>query len=111
MPKVLLALTSAASLAALVISLLALREARADETPTVGEIAAAAVRQFTKDGNRTTPEQAALLFGRPTEVYRDNPRALCWRYETPYEMQMCWGPKRARAWIAVTGLRLDRLDN
>lgn len=86
--------------AALVLAIaLALRERQADRqsAPSL----AAAVRWFTASRNRMTPEQVRLLFGPPTEVYRDNPRALCWRYRADGTWaEMCWGPKRRSAWIA-----------
>jgi hypothetical protein len=60
----------------------------------------AAITQITRRGNRVTPEQVRVLLGHPTEVYRNNPRALCWRYTTPHEVRLCWGPKRQQAWLA-----------
>lgn len=91
----------AVAVAALVIAAAALREARKPaETPTYAEITAAAVEAFTAAGNRMTPEQVSRLLGQPSDVYRDNPRALCWRYTSPYRIDMCWGPKRQQAWIA-----------
>jgi hypothetical protein len=90
--------------ASLVVAVLALREARhAHEPPTYGEISEAAIRQlgeFAHEKGGMTPDDARRALGMPTEVFRDNPRALCWRYETPFEIRMCWGPKRQRAWIA-----------
>jgi hypothetical protein len=101
--KVVSVVAVAFSVVALVVAIVALRDARQPtETPTYGEISAAAVKQFTDSRNQMTPEQVSALLGRPTQVYRDNPRALCWRYESPYEIRMCWGPKRERAWIAYS---------
>ena len=89
------------AVAALAVAIAALREARQTERPaTYAEITAAAVRQFTASGNRMTPVQVLRLLGEPAAVYRNNPRALCWRYTAPYVIEMCWGPKRRRAWIA-----------
>jgi hypothetical protein len=60
---------------------------------------ALAVEAFIDAHNRMTPDQVQELFGEPDQVFRDNPRALCWAYVTPYEIRMCWGPKRQAAWI------------
>jgi len=90
------------ALAALTVAVVALKEARsADRSPTYAEITAAGVAEFTDDGNRMTPAQVLGLLGEPTEVYRNNPRALCWRYTAPYGIRMCWGPKRKQAWIST----------
>lgn len=87
---------------ALAVALLALREARQPtEPPTYAEITAAGVSRFVAAGNQMTPPQVAMLLGEPTEVYRDNAKALCWRYASPYEIRMCWGPKRKQAWIST----------
>jgi hypothetical protein len=51
-------------------------------------------------GNKMTPLEVSGLLGRPDEIYRDNPRALCWRYTDRYRIQMCWGSKRQQFWIA-----------
>jgi len=67
--------------------------------PTYGEIAAQRVREFLAAGNRKTPAQVLRLLGKPDAVYRDNSRALCWRYTAPYLIEMCCGPKRRAAWI------------
>jgi hypothetical protein len=61
---------------------------------------AAAVQAFSDVRNRMTPAQVRQLFGEPADVFRSNPRALCWSYATPYEIRMCWGPKRKAAWIS-----------
>jgi hypothetical protein len=66
---------------------------------TEKERMAAAVRAFGEARNRMTPDEVRELFGEPTAVFRNNPRALCWSYATPYEVRMCWGPKRKAAWI------------
>jgi hypothetical protein len=98
------ALSAAALLvavAALAIAVAALREARQTETPTYAAITAAAVREFQAAGNRMTPAQVLRLLGKPDDVYRNNPSALCWRYTAPYAIEMCWGPKRRQAWIAT----------
>ena len=90
------------AVAALVVATAAYRAARqAAEPPTYAEITAAAVDHFRASGNRMTPPQVLRLLGRPDEVYRDNPRALCWSYSVPYTIKMCWGPKRQQAWIAT----------
>ena len=104
------ALTGVALLvAALAVGVAALREAReANGPPTYAEITAAGVREFMAAGNRMTPVRVLRLFGKPDAVYRNNPRALCWRYTAPYEIRMCWGPKRQRAWIATNIPRAKR---
>jgi len=85
----------------LAVAIAAYREARqATDPPTYAEITAAAVRDFQAAQNRMTPAQVLRLLGKPDEVYRNNPRALCWSYNAPYTIELCWGPKRQRAWIA-----------
>jgi hypothetical protein len=76
--------------------------------PTLGEIQAAAIERFTESGNRMTPTQVLRLLGQPDEVFRNNPRALCWSYAAPYQIRMCWGPKRRMAWIAYETPDLPR---
>jgi hypothetical protein len=96
------------SVLALGIAVAALHEAgQPSPTPSVAEIQAAGVREFTAAGNRMTPTEVLQLLGKPTAVYRNNPNALCWRYDAPYEIRMCWGPKRKQAWIA-TNIPPDR---
>jgi hypothetical protein len=98
------ALTGAAlvvAIASLAVAVAAYREAReATQPPTYAEITAAAVHEFQAAGNRMTPAQVLRILGKPDEVYRNNPRALCWSWSVPYTIKMCWGPKRQRAWIA-----------
>jgi hypothetical protein len=67
---------------------------------TAEERMAAAVHAFGEVRNRMTPDEVRELFGEPAEVFRNNPRALCWSYATPYEIRMCWGAKRKAAWIS-----------
>jgi len=99
--KALIGVALLLAVAALAVATAAFREARqANEPRTYAEITAAGVRQFQAAHNRMTPAQVVLLLGKPDEVYRDNPRALCWRYTSPYTIEMCWGPKRQQAWIA-----------
>ena len=89
------------AVAALAVAFAALRgERQANEPPTHAEITAGAVRHFQASHNRMTPDHVLRLLGKPDQVYRDNPRALCWRYTAPYVIEMCWGPKRRQAWIA-----------
>jgi hypothetical protein len=90
------------SAAALAVAVAAFYEAREAHTsaPTHADVMAAAVREFGAAHNRMTPAQVLRIMGKPTQVYRNNPRALCWRYTAPYMIQMCWGPKRRQAWIA-----------
>ena len=101
MTKALIGVTFLMAAAALAVAVAAFREARESNEPTtLAEITAAGVREFTEAGNRMTPAQVAQLIGKPDQVYRNNPRALCWRYLVPYTIEMCWGPKRQQAWIA-----------
>jgi hypothetical protein len=67
--------------------------------PSEKERMAAAVREFVEARNRMTPDEVRRSFGEPDEVFRNNPRALCWAYHAPYQIRMCWGPKRKSAWI------------
>jgi hypothetical protein len=46
-------------------------------------------------------DDVRALLGTPATVFRDNPRAQCWAYHTPYEVRMCFGPKRRLAWWAT----------
>ena len=89
---------------ALVCGVLIYRSATA---PTDRERMAAAFRALQEAGNRMTPEEVRHSFGPPDAVFRNNPRALCWSYSGPYEIRMCWGPKRQAAWIA-TNVTPDR---
>jgi hypothetical protein len=75
---------------------------RAATGPTDEERMAAAVHKFTDAGNHMTPDEVRKSFGEPSEVFRNNPRALCWAYHSPYEIRMCWGPKRQAAWIGYS---------
>jgi hypothetical protein len=68
--------------------------------PTDKERVTAAARAFVDAGNRMTPDEVRRSFGQPDQVFRNNPRALCWAYANPYEIRMCWGPKRQAAWIS-----------
>lgn len=67
--------------------------------PTEKERMAEAVAEFSESRNRMTPDEVRRSFGDPDEVFRNNPRALCWAYHSPYQIRMCWGPKRKAAWI------------
>jgi hypothetical protein len=73
---------------------------RPRDEPTERERMVAAVRDFREAGNQMTPDEVRRSFGEPDEVFRNNPRALCWAYHAPYQIRMCWGPKRQSAWIA-----------
>jgi hypothetical protein len=90
-----IAVASVAFVATLLVSRSAIAPALTEH-----ERMAAAVRAFGEARNRMTPDEVRELFGEPGEVFRNNPRALCWSYATPYEVRMCWGPKRKAAWIA-----------
>jgi hypothetical protein len=79
--------------------------------PTEDERMAAAVRAYTDARNRMTPNEVRRSFGEPDEVFRNNPRALCWAYHSPYRIRMCWGSKRKSAWIGHNvPLSKDQLD-
>lgn len=98
--KALIGATLLIAVAALAVAIAAFREARApNERPTLGEVTAAGVREITEAGNRVTPAEVVQLLGKPAQVYRNNPRALCWRYVVPYLIEICWGPKRQQALI------------
>ena len=102
MTKAIAAVALLLAVAALALAAVAFHEARdALKVPTQAEITAAAVHEFQGAGNRMTPDEVLRLLGNPADVFRDNPRALCWHYSTPYEIRMCWGPKRQSAWIAT----------
>lgn len=45
---------------------------------TEKEWVALAVQAFLDAHNRMTPNEVRRTFGEPDEVFRDNPRALCW---------------------------------
>ena len=95
MAKAVAAIALLLAAAALALAAAAFHESRkAQEIPTQAQITAAAVRQFQGASNRMTPDEVLKLLGNPTDVFRDNPRALCWHYSTPYEIRMCGGPKR-----------------
>jgi hypothetical protein len=68
--------------------------------PSDKERMEAAVYAFGYADNRMTPAQVRAWFGEPDAVFRNNPRALCWSYATPYKVRMCWGAKRKAAWIS-----------
>ena len=100
MAKALLGVALLMAATALVVAIAAFREAReANEPTTLAEITIAGVREITEARNRITPTQVVELLGKPDQVYRNNPRALCWRYLVPYTIEICWGPKRQRAMI------------
>src|SRR5712691_757117 len=82
--------------AALIVAVVALREAR-NEPNTYAGVGAASIARL--QGLMTQDEVRALL-GTPATVFRDNPRAQCWAYHSPYEVRMCFGPKRHLAWWA-----------
>jgi hypothetical protein len=71
-------------------------------TPSVADIQVAGVQKFNAAGNQMTPTEVLPTTRKPTEVYRNNPKALCWRYDAPHEIRMCWGTKRKQAWLATS---------
>jgi hypothetical protein len=99
MPKTRRATAIAVVCAAALVGLLLSRSANAPAR-TEKQRVAAAVLAFGEARNRMTPDEVRESFGEPGEVFRNNSRALCWAYTTPYEIRMCWGPKRKSAWIA-----------
>ncbi len=90
--------TAAASAAA--VAALLLSGASTTAPLTEEQRIARGVQAFGDAGNRMTPRDVRQLLGEPAQVFRNNPRALCWSYATPYEIRMCWGPKRKAAWIS-----------
>jgi hypothetical protein len=63
---------------------------------------------------KVTRHEVRSIIGPPDSIYRNNPRAECWAYsapgggtgrEQPYEVQICFGPKRNLAWMAAGGPR------
>ena len=92
----------AVAAAALVVSVVALREARrVEKPPTAAELMLGGIQRFQDAGNRMTPAEVKALLGEPAAVYRNNPRALCWRYTSPFEVRLCWGAERRQAWISA----------
>jgi outer membrane protein assembly factor BamE (lipoprotein component of BamABCDE complex) len=83
--------------AALIVAVVALREARS-RPPTYAGLGAASISQLR--GLMTQDEVRALL-GQPQNVFRDNARAQCWAYGSPYTVRTCFGPKRRLAWWAT----------
>jgi hypothetical protein len=94
--KIMVAASALLASAALIVALLALHEAR-NTRPTYGEVGATSVAQL---GGAMTPDDVRALLGTPATIIRDNPRALCWAYHSPYEVHLCFGPKRHLAWWA-----------
>jgi hypothetical protein len=82
--------------AALIVAVIALREPR-NEPKTYAEVFAVSVGRL--HGLMSENDVRAVL-GAPATVYRDNPQAHCWAYTAPYEVRMCFGPKRRLAWWA-----------
>ncbi len=85
------------SATALAVAVVGLREGR-DPLPSHAELGAAAVSQLR--GLMSQDEVRGLL-GAPESVFRDNPRAQCWAYNTPYSVRLCFGAKRRLAWWAT----------
>ena len=82
--------------AALIVAVVALREARNPPTTYAG-IGASSISQL--HGLMTQDEVRALL-GQPNTVFRNNTQAECWAYSSPFTVRMCFGPKRRLAWWA-----------
>jgi outer membrane protein assembly factor BamE (lipoprotein component of BamABCDE complex) len=93
-------LTSAIALmlaaAALIVAVIALRSTNKEERTYAG-LGAASIAQLH---GLMTQEQVRSLLGTPATVYRDNARAQCWAYHSPYDVRMCFGPRRRLAWWA-----------
>ena len=102
LPRITVAASVALASAALIVAVLALHEAR-DWRPTYGEVGATSVAQL---GDAMTPDDVRALLGTPATVIRDNRRALCWAYHSPYEVHLCFGPKRHLAWWSSNVPRL-----
>jgi hypothetical protein len=103
------------AVAALAVAFVSLRRAD-DRAATPGVLSDASISQLRQHmaHHRTTREYVRATLGNPASIYRDNPRAECWAYwapgggtgrEQPYEIQMCFGPKRNLAWMAGGGPR------
>ena len=81
---------------ALIIAVVALRQAHS-KPATYAEVGAASVAKLR---GLMTQDQVRTILGTPAVVFRDNPRAQCWAYHSPYEVRMCFGAKRRLAWWA-----------
>jgi hypothetical protein len=92
---------------ALIVAVIALRSAEEKQTTYAG-LGAASIGQL--HGLMSQDEVRSLL-GAPASVYRDNPRAQCWAYHSPYEVRMCFGQKRRLAWWASNVPRASRRTN
>jgi hypothetical protein len=101
------------SAAAVVLAVAVLQ--RAGDQPRLGVLSDASLRRLSAQvPNRLTRADVKALIGAPDSIYRNNPRAECWAYEAPgggsgrerpYEVQMCFGPRRHLAWLGHSGPR------
>ena len=96
MQRAMIATAMVLAASALIVAILALRQAH-NESATYADVGAASVAKLR--GLMTEDEVRGIL-GTPAVVFRDNPRAQCWAYHSPYEVRMCFGPKRRLAWWA-----------
>jgi hypothetical protein len=80
----------------LVIAIVALREVREVRQSSKAEVSPSSIGI---EGLMSRAEVIAVL-GTPDRVFRRNPRAECWAYDGPYEIRMCFGPKRRLAWFS-----------
>jgi hypothetical protein len=92
---------------ALIVAVIALRSGD-NEQPTYAELGAASIGQLH---GLMSQDDVRSLLGTPASVYRDNPRAQCWAYHSPYEVRMCFGQKRRLAWWASNVPRPGRRTN
>jgi hypothetical protein len=105
----------AVAAAALVVAVVALGRANNRPAPPGVLSDASIVKLRSQLGHRKlTRDDVREILGSPASIYRDNPRAECWAYEAPgggsgreqpYEVTMCFGPKRHLAWLAYGGPR------
>ncbi len=102
--RILVAASVVVAAAALVVAVVALREAR--QRQMLGGAGRASVSQLH---GLMTQDDVRTLLGQPQTIFRDNARAQCWAYSAPYEVRICFGPKRRLAWWSASGMPLHPL--
>ena len=113
MSRVASAAALAIAVVALAVALMAWQRAD-DEGRPPGVLSTRSILTLRSEmaNRKLTREDVIEVIGWPASIYRDNPRAECWAYEAPgggsgreqpYELQMCFGPKRYLAWLAYSG--------
>ena len=96
MQRIALAGSVMLSIAALVVAVLALHDRR-HQSGTYAEVGAASVAELHR---LISQDEVRAILGTPASVFRSNSRAQCWAYNSPFEVRMCFGPKRRLAWWA-----------